>query len=449
LSGVLSPVSLSSSSSSPSFFLLVICVDINDMRLCLTLALLVSLSAGSVSAHGKGLLRSHHKRTGVQGSTESSAAAIKSSKDQCTPYGLDAVSAIVDKFPTVWTTADILPNDDRALAFMREINSSGIIPSSIHIRGDGSQDAIYGGEGLDTKYNTQKDASCYWTATGCTTPKHAGLLPDIVRCPEPHTWGYTFDDGPNCTHNSLYDFWTQQKQKVSLMYIGSNVLDWPLEAQRGIADGHHICIHTWSHPYMTALSNNQAFAELYYTMMAIKSITNVTPTCWRPPYGDVDDRIRGIAQALGLRTYMWSDDTNDWQVEPFGDSSKATIQANFAAIQAKGSKKAASREGIIVLQHELNGGTMKLAKSQYAATKNAWKYVVPLSACLNLTRPYPEAVVYPNFAKYISGSISPKGNPSGTISISPPTVTPQGTLSGMGGHMATATAGGPNNKRRS
>ena len=26
-----------------------------------------------------------------------------------------------------------------------------------------------------------------------------------------------------------------------MFYIGSNVLDWPLEAQRALADGHEIC----------------------------------------------------------------------------------------------------------------------------------------------------------------------------------------------------------------
>jgi len=30
-------------------------------------------------------------------------------------------------------------------------------------------------------------------------------------------------------------------------YIGSNVIDWPLQAMRGLADGHQICVHTWSH----------------------------------------------------------------------------------------------------------------------------------------------------------------------------------------------------------
>lgn len=57
---------------------------------------------------------------------------------------------------------------------------------------------------------------------------------------------------------------------------------------------------------MTALTDDQAFAELYYTIKIIKDVMGITVTCWRPPYGDVDDRIRAIAQSIGLRTYMWS-----------------------------------------------------------------------------------------------------------------------------------------------
>jgi hypothetical protein len=55
--------------------------------------------------------------------------------------------------------------------------------------------------------------------------------------------GYGFDDrdGPNCTHNVFYDYLASQNQKATMFYIGSNVLDWPLEVQRLLADGHEIC----------------------------------------------------------------------------------------------------------------------------------------------------------------------------------------------------------------
>jgi hypothetical protein len=39
---------------------------------------------------------------------------------------------------------------------------------------------------------------------------------------------------------------------------------------------------------MTSLSNEEAFAELYYAKKAIKDVLGVTVQCWRPPYGDVD-----------------------------------------------------------------------------------------------------------------------------------------------------------------
>jgi hypothetical protein len=64
----------------------------------------------------------------------------------------------------------------------------------------------------------------------------------LAQCPEPQTWGFTLDDGPNCSHNAFYDFLQQHNQKASLFYIGSNVVDWPYEAQRGLADGHEMLV---------------------------------------------------------------------------------------------------------------------------------------------------------------------------------------------------------------
>jgi peptidoglycan/xylan/chitin deacetylase (PgdA/CDA1 family) len=53
--------------------------------------------------------------------------------------------------------------------------------------------------------------------------------------------GLAFDDGPDCTHNIFYNYLASQNQKATMFYIGSSVLDWPLEAQRALADGHEIC----------------------------------------------------------------------------------------------------------------------------------------------------------------------------------------------------------------
>ena len=60
---------------------------------------------------------------------------------------------------------------------------------------------------------------------------------------------------------------------------------------------------------MTSLTNEQVFAELYYTREIITDVIGVTPRCWRPAQGDVDNRVRVIAAGLNLTNILWTDDT--------------------------------------------------------------------------------------------------------------------------------------------
>ena len=52
-------------------------------------------------------------------------------------------------------------------------------------------------------------------------------------------------------------------------------------------------------------SNEQIVAELIWNMRIIKEIIGVTPTLFRPPFSDIDPRVRAIAKALGLQVIIW------------------------------------------------------------------------------------------------------------------------------------------------
>ncbi|CDS02222.1 related to Chitin deacetylase precursor [Sporisorium scitamineum] len=349
-----------------------------------------------------------HSALKARATTEPEQAAIKDAKAECTAYNLPEVAALAKQFPVPWDNATILPGDTEAQNVWNSIKASGIIPTGISPKGK-----VNGDFSAFTPTYPQNDPDCWWTFNGCDTPKHPNLPNDLVQCPEPDTWGLTFDDGPNCTHNAFYDFLQQNNQKATMFYIGSNVLDWPLEAQRGIVDGHHICVHTWSHQYMTAFPDEQVFAELYYTAKVIKDVVGVTPTCWRPPYGDLDDRVRAIAKGLGLESVLWTDDTDDWKILPLGTLPTASIDANYASIIAKETAGPSSGQGNIVLTHEINGHTMEEFMKQYPKIQAVFKHIVPLTACMNQTKPYPEAITYPNFAQYVAGNINATGLPDG------------------------------------
>lgn len=117
---------------------------------------------------------------------------------------------------------------------------------------------------------TSKSSQCWWTNDGCTKPKESYLSNDFTTCKEPATWGVSIDDGPLAAHKNFYDLLTQNNIAPTLFYIGSNVQASPQLAAEGLALGGPVCVHTWSHQLTTSLTNEQVFAELYYTKLIIK-----------------------------------------------------------------------------------------------------------------------------------------------------------------------------------
>ena len=69
-----------------------------------------------------------------------------------------------------------------------------------------------------------------------------------------------------------------------------------------------LAVHTWTHPYMTTLTDSQVLAELGWTMQIIHDSTGGRiPRFFRPPYGDIDNRIRAIAQEVfGMTAVIWN-----------------------------------------------------------------------------------------------------------------------------------------------
>lgn len=141
---------------------------------------------------------------------------------------------------------------------------------------------------------------CWWPCQNCGAPD------DITHCPTAHTWGLTLDDGPSADLPRLFDRLSARHQKTTFSAIGSRVISNPALLKRAYQDGHQIVIQGWSHRPMTSLTNDQIVAELKWTEKAIFQTIGVTPRYWRPPFGDVDNRVRNIAKQLGYTVLTWS-----------------------------------------------------------------------------------------------------------------------------------------------
>ncbi|KAJ8655281.1 hypothetical protein O0I10_008969 [Lichtheimia ornata] len=255
-------------------------------------------------------------------------------------------------------------------------------------------------------YNNNTDPDCWWSASRCVKPKYPGLPEDVSYCPNVGDWGLTFDDGPltpdereaAAEESEFYNFLAEHQQKADLFYIGSNVFKAPAAAQRALADGHTLCSHTWSHPPMTSLSNEQVVSELYWTLRVIKESTNVTVKCWRPPYGDVDDRVRAIAWQMGMHTILFDQVSFDWSLPggPGGDNMPPSIIDGYFEGWIQALKDGTdNRRGHIVLQHEHSNASVSLAEKWLPKIKEVFR-VVSYTQCMNVSNPYwEEGFAYP------------------------------------------------------
>lgn len=329
---------------------------------------------------------------------------------ECTYYNPDtALISINDtEWPSIWDVATS-NNMNTSAEFVALYNSIDWASApNISVR------TLTATGALDfTGYAASSDPDCWWSASVCTKPKLANVNEDIANCPEPETWGLTYDDGPNCSHNAFYDYLQEQKLKATMFYIGSNVLDWPYGAMRGVVDGHHIAAHTWSHHYTTTLTNQEVLAEFYYTQKAIKLATGLTPRYWRPPYGDIDDRVRWIATQLGLTAVIWNLDTNDWSAG-FTTTVEA-VQQSYDDYVTMGTNGTFATSGNIVLTHEINNTTMSLAVENLPKIIAAYKQVLDVATCYNISYPYFEDIEWTNV---LNASTSTGASSSGSTSSS-------------------------------
>ncbi|KAL1931443.1 hypothetical protein VTP01DRAFT_9585 [Rhizomucor pusillus] len=300
---------------------------------------------------------------------------------------------------------------------------------------------------VDTSgYDARSDPDCWWSASTCKKPKLSYLPEDIYMCPTPGDWGLNYDDGPlriwsfnetlkQWEEPRFYNFLVEHgKQKATLFFIGSNVISFPEAAQRALNDGHTICAHTWSHQQMTSLSNQEIVAEFYWTSKAIKEVLGITPKCWRPPYGDVDDRVRAIAWLMGMRTIHWDQDSNDWNM--YGTPARGKvppeeIDKRFAGWIQQRLSNMDNEHGHITLEHENSNSTVAMAEKWLPKLQETFR-VLPIHKCINDPYPYWEkSWAYP------------------TLDNEHPPLNPEGSTGGSGGSSGSSSSSSSSSKSSS
>jgi len=157
----------------------------------------------------------------------------------------------------------------------------------------------------------------------------------------------TFDDGPDPKNTPrLLQMLKERNIKATFFLIGRSVETYPQIVREIVAQGHEVGNHTWDHKDLSRLSDAAALDELQKTHDAIIAACNVTPTLFRPPYGNCKlSQRKWIFEKFHYPAIIWEVDPDDWKKGATSQKVHDTIVNNTKA-------------GSIILCHDIHATTV-------------------------------------------------------------------------------------------
>ena len=129
----------------------------------------------------------------------------------------------------------------------------------------------------------------------------------------------TFDDGPHPKEtNQVLDVLNKYNVKGTFFIAGKHANWYPNPLVRASKEGHEIGNHTFTHPDISTLSNEQLKTEIKNCEDIIIEKTGKKPVLFRPPFGNYNERcLKELSQDLGYTVVLWSGvDAKDWRNPP-------------------------------------------------------------------------------------------------------------------------------------
>ena len=125
-------------------------------------------------------------------------------------------------------------------------------------------------------------------------------------------WGTTYTP-------TLLEILRENDIKTTYFLTGYWVEKHPDMVKKISEEGHEIGNHTYTHPHLNNLTEEQIKTELERVGNMIFELTGRQPDLFRPPFGEYSNKVIKTAEACGYQTIQWSIDSLDWKefgVEP-------------------------------------------------------------------------------------------------------------------------------------
>ncbi|MBM7570316.1 polysaccharide deacetylase family protein [Aquibacillus albus] len=129
------------------------------------------------------------------------------------------------------------------------------------------------------------------------------------------TVAITFDDGPNPVYTpQVLEIFQEVSGNVTFYMIGEQMEKHPEIFEAVVEHGHEVGNHTYTHPKLTELSDNDCYSEIDRTDRLIREMTGNKPLTFRPPYLDYNEQVQSIVERFGYSVAgAVNMDAQDWE----------------------------------------------------------------------------------------------------------------------------------------
>lgn len=199
-----------------------------------------------------------------------------------------------------------------------------------------------------------------------------------------HAVTLTFDDGPDPKWTpKILDILKKHNVKATFFVLGSQAENYPGLVQRIVNEGHEIGNHSYTHPNISEISDQQIRLELNATQRLLESITGRSTVLFRPPYNADSNPsrlkeilpLKQIQNDLGYLIALENIDPEDWS-RPGADAIVDRVKEQ--------------RElGNIILLHDAGGNrsqTVEALPKLIDYLESRGDRIVPLSELLSIPR---------------------------------------------------------------
>lgn len=115
----------------------------------------------------------------------------------------------------------------------------------------------------------------------------------------------TFDDGPDPAQTPrLLEILDRFAVPATFFLIGNHIEGHARLAERLVQAGHDVGNHTYSHPLLLKLSDEEIVEEIRRTDVLLRALTGEPPRFLRPPMGLFSPRVLDLVEAAGYRTVV-------------------------------------------------------------------------------------------------------------------------------------------------